>query len=281
MRIFLVGILFSVLLLVPVGLDNAFAETRKVTFFDDGAPLGTNNPFVNDPKTNDYADLVATKPQTIRGQGNTNLDTTEPGPLPPAEKVIFLDSTQSQINSCSFFSSGKHDVFKGYEEGEFAFTGLNPSEKFLVAVVLSDIDDCGLLFRLDANPNDPLIHALETVSVSANGAELGLVDATGLGQGDHVVTKQFTTLAMPDGNGDLTIGFNLVFNTAGPNGVGVEQIVITGDGDLDREVGGEFLPIETTSLLLAGAQTFSWMIPVVLSVLGIGLFVVSSKSENS
>ncbi len=44
-------------------------------------------------------------------------------------------------------------------------------------------------------------------------------------------------------------------------------------------VGGELIPIETTSLLLAGAQTFSWMIPVILSVLGIGLFVVSRKSE--
>jgi len=46
-------------------------------------------------------------------------------------------------------------------------------------------------------------------------------------------------------------------------------------------VGGELIPIKTTSLLLANAQTFSWMIPVVLSVLGIGLFVVSRKSENS
>ena len=44
-------------------------------------------------------------------------------------------------------------------------------------------------------------------------------------------------------------------------------------------VGGEIIPIEQTSLLLASAQTFSWMIPVILSVLGIGLFVVSRKSE--
>jgi len=44
-------------------------------------------------------------------------------------------------------------------------------------------------------------------------------------------------------------------------------------------VGGELIPIETTSLLLASTQSFSWMIPVVLSVLGIGLFVVSRKSE--
>jgi len=44
-------------------------------------------------------------------------------------------------------------------------------------------------------------------------------------------------------------------------------------------VGGEFLVTDSTALLLAGAQSFSWMIPVVLSVLGIGLFVVSRKSE--
>jgi len=47
----------------------------------------------------------------------------------------------------------------------------------------------------------------------------------------------------------------------------------------DDVVGGEFLPIDATSLILAGAQSFSWMIPVILSVLGIGLFVVSRKSE--
>ena len=50
---------------------------------------------------------------------------------------------------------------------------------------------------------------------------------------------------------------------------------LTGD---DRVVGGEFLPIETTALLLAGAQSTTWMIPIVLSIVGIGLFVVTRKS---
>ena len=44
-------------------------------------------------------------------------------------------------------------------------------------------------------------------------------------------------------------------------------------------VGGELLPINSTALLLAGAQSFSWMIPVIVSAVGIGLFVVSRKSE--
>ncbi len=45
-------------------------------------------------------------------------------------------------------------------------------------------------------------------------------------------------------------------------------------------VGGENLSIDSTALLLASAQSTTWMIPLVLSVLGIGLFVASRKSEN-
>ncbi len=59
------------------------------------------------------------------------------------------------------------------------------------------------------------------------------------------------------------------------NGAGLTFI------DNNQVIGGEIIPIQTTSLILAGAQSFSWMIPVVLSIVGIGLFVVSRKSENS
>jgi hypothetical protein len=48
----------------------------------------------------------------------------------------------------------------------------------------------------------------------------------------------------------------------------------------DTVVGGTLLDIDTTVLLLAGAQSFSWMIPVVLSGIGIGLFLFR-KSKNS
>jgi len=61
----------------------------------------------------------------------------------------------------------------------------------------------------------------------------------------------------------------------------IRSLIAKGLGDGCNVVGGELIPIETTSLLLASAQSFSWIIPVVLSVLGIGLFVVSRKSENS
>ena len=45
-------------------------------------------------------------------------------------------------------------------------------------------------------------------------------------------------------------------------------------------IGGEIIPIDSSSLILAGANSFSWMLPVVLSIIGIGLFVASRKTEN-
>ena len=81
--------------------------------------------------------------------------------------------------------------------------------------------------------------------------------------------------------GAPTISSPLVFS---PNQFGqgvailgtIDTIIVTRS---QQAVGGEIIPIETTSLILAGAQTFSWMIPVILSGIGIGLFVVSRKSE--
>jgi len=47
-------------------------------------------------------------------------------------------------------------------------------------------------------------------------------------------------------------------------------------------VGGTLVPIDSTALLLVGAQmTASWLIPVIVAGVGIGIVLVSRKSENS
>jgi len=47
----------------------------------------------------------------------------------------------------------------------------------------------------------------------------------------------------------------------------------------DVPVGGTFLPIDTTSLLLAGAQSISmWMIPVILAGIVVGVFVIKRRN---
>ena len=63
------------------------------------------------------------------------------------------------------------------------------------------------------------------------------------------------------------------------NGIDDPSCIITPPEPI---VGGKLLPIDTSALLVAGAQTnVTWLIPIVLSVIGIGLFVVSRKSDNS
>lgn len=42
-------------------------------------------------------------------------------------------------------------------------------------------------------------------------------------------------------------------------------------------IGGKIISIESASLILAVAQSFSWMIPVMLSIIGIGLVIIRRK----
>ena len=44
-------------------------------------------------------------------------------------------------------------------------------------------------------------------------------------------------------------------------------------------VGGEVIPIEASSLILAGAQSTTWLIPVIVSAVGISLFFGTRKSN--
>ncbi len=50
-------------------------------------------------------------------------------------------------------------------------------------------------------------------------------------------------------------------------------------GGGDTPVGGIFIPIDTSSLLLAGVQSISmWMIPVVVAGIGVGVFVIKRRN---
>ena len=58
----------------------------------------------------------------------------------------------------------------------------------------------------------------------------------------------------------------------------VEKIEIWTTSFDDNAVGGTFVPIDQTALLLAGVQSVSmWMIPVVIAGIGIGVFVIKRR----
>jgi len=69
--------------------------------------------------------------------------------------------------------------------------------------------------------------------------------------------------------------------------IGGEQITISPGQTIHVDIpgapiGGTFIPIEQTSLILAGAQmTASWLVPVIVSAVGIGLVLVRRNSVNS
>jgi len=75
-----------------------------------------------------------------------------------------------------------------------------------------------------------------------------------------------------DGSTDLAVGN--IFDGGRTLGTGAVWILFLNPIQV---IGGELIPIDSTSLILANTQSFSWMIPVVLSIAGIGLFVVARK----
>ena len=59
----------------------------------------------------------------------------------------------------------------------------------------------------------------------------------------------------------------------------VQKIQIWTTSFDDQAVGGTFIPIDQTALLLAGVSSISmWMIPVVIAGIGVGVFVIKRRN---
>ena len=159
----------------------------------------------------------------------------------------------------------------------------------------------GTLFRVTPSG------VVTTIATGVGGGLFGIAIDSG---GDFIVPDQSTSLlrvtpagvvstitsslGIPRGV-SIDLGGNFIVSQGGGSGdlvrvtpAGVVSTIVSGlnsaiDSVVEPQptqvVGGTLIPIDTTALLLASAQSFSWMIPLVLSILGIGLFVVSRKSE--
>jgi len=257
----LIAVAFSILLLVPVGTQNAFSivTTGVVT---GGSALSDGGVFVklvppigmvgdnNHQSPNLFAFDETQNVVIPIGGITTNQCFGDVGtcPIPPgtivASHYVFFDPspTRTQEGTVDFDS----DVY-----AIISSTGNLAASDFLITTN-ADYQ----------NPGDGLE---KSDSVTRTGAQQITVDWLASTPGDYVrVLTLFSQGGVEicdgidnDGDGEIDEGLNC-----------------------DQVIGGEIIPIESTSLILAGAQSFSWMIPVVLSVLGIGLFVVSRKSKN-
>jgi len=165
---------------------------------------------------------------------------------------------------------------------EYSVWGSNDGNNF---VLLSDVTGFNIVGGGAGKPTYTFSGTEPTTVYRGGSSENGVVNAY---TRDYTFPASFqyygvrtsqVSLTIPGGGVDADPEIDAVvgFNACEPGTTGDFPNCIP----IENVIGGKIIPIDATSLLLANTQSFSWMIPVVLSVLGIGLFVVSRKSENS
>jgi len=252
-------VVFSALLLVPVGMDNAFAQIQPSSC---GGTLSTQTDEDDVIFDGGTADLVFSRPlddpdlifaEDFQLQEATSLRDVHFDVFQPLPDVDTVFEFTYAVYADSIQTPGIPGVL--IQEGE----GINEHKEFIQGC---GAEDSRYWFDLDK----PLILAAGTTYwielFATNTPNTGSIEwwTTTPGFGNEcAATLNDGTTWLP------CLGFHL-------------NLVLTGSPE-QLPVGGELIQIETTSLLLAGAQSFSWMIPVILSGIGIGLFVVSRKSE--
>jgi len=230
---------FLVLLLIPIGAQQAFATLIDFDTFPDGTVPDDLTHI-----TNQYAEC------------GVSLFTTNDvdGPL---------------VRS---FSGGSLPNFLAPTGLKFQFTG------FIGIEFSSPVSGDVSIFGIEVKHGGLRLQAFDSANV--------LVDTAVI----PVASVNRSETMTVTGNDIVRLVISQIVPQTGGNvdGYAIDDLEFPGPSCeiqmsvIDEEiipVGGELIPIETTALILAGAQSFSWMIPLVLSVLGIGLFVVSRKSE--
>ncbi len=235
---------FSILLLIPIGAQQAFAAptflgpTPYLSTADSPFPIGSAACSLEDFEdgTLDFG-ITATAGMVIGPGGGTDS----------------VDADDGAID-------GSGTAGRSFNDGSGATTTFT-------LMFASMVTDAGYVWTDGISPP-----ALTTFEAFGPGmVSLGTIGPVAIGDGlTSGQTAEDRFFGVHDPNGIMAIKL-----TQSANGFEVDHVQFC----ISELVGGEFSPIDSTALMLAGAQSFSWMIPVVLSVLGIGLFAVSRKSE--
>jgi len=238
------GIVFLVLLLIPLGAQQAFATIIDFDIY----PTDGTVPQNLDRITTEWASCNVSEFTTTVPGGPQIWDFAATGKSPPNHISGFGGNPFLQPIGVEFVSPVTS-----------------------ASIVALGVGRCGL--ALDGfNSNNVLVDSDSVVDfVTGGGSGAFNVDVLSI-SGSDIVRLNIRQLTVPCAGGVI-------------DGYTIDDLMFPGPVCEFQEesavVGGELIPIETTSLILAGAQSFSWMIPVILSVVGIGLFVVSKKDKNS
>ena len=247
-------IVFSILLLVPVGTHQVFATDKDchvLNIFDDrtafDAAVGstTLEDFTGGPKGVISTGIL---------NSNTNLPAINPGDIQPGVTYSM------PIGTGAFFNI----------DAGLGFFG-------------------GLLDGLQDPEFDPV-----TITFDNPVAAFGFDTNRNMGQ-SFDITIQFTSGPDFVGNFPVAQNFFLEFFGFQSGQLDIKTVIIQGDGTNSpafdfafdnfafggqgcaMAVGGELISLDTTMILVAGAQyNAAWMLPVIVSAIGIGI-VLSRK----
>ena len=163
---------------------------------------------------------------------------------------------------------------------EYSVWGSNDGDNF---VLLSDVTGFNINGEGPGLPTYTFSGTEPTTVYRGGSSEFGIVNAytrdytfPSSYQYFGVRTSQ-VSLTIPGGgiDADPEIDAVIGFNSCPAGTVGEYPDCLPIDGI----IGGEIIPIDTTSLLLAGAQSTFWIIPVTLAAAGVCAFFVWRKNE--
>ncbi len=250
--------------ITPRGLSGVAIDSSGTVF---GSVVGGNNPsdlVIIDPDNGNLLSTVGTITDAAGAQFSIGDLAVQPG-----TDVLFGIRSNSDLAGLGGIlytidtSNAQATLIGDTGTGVNGGLGFAPDGTLYVAPA-----GLGVLTTLDPSNANVLTTTVLSQSLSLDG--LGVrSDGTIFGTAGRAFEPTHVIVTIDPDTGNV--------NTLGSNEAKISDL----DFIPSIIVGGEFLPIDSTALILAGAQTFSWMIPVILSGIGIGLFVVSRKSENS
>jgi len=231
------AVVFMILLLIPVGTQQAIATTINFdTFPDDGTV-----PQAQDRITTEYASCGVAEFTTSGTEGPKIWDFNFVGKSPPNHIAVSDSSLDSS------------DQFLGSIGVEFV------SPVSSASIVALGVGRCGLALE-GFNSAGALVAGPDSVSHSSTGSvNVDVLSISGLDI-IRLNIRQLTPLSS--------------CSTGEIDGYTIDDLVFPGpvcEFQETQVIGGEIIPIETTSLLLAGMQT-NFSILTILGMVGAGAF---------
>ena len=258
----------SVLLLVPVGAQNAFAGfatgelitfefEMEVTSIDDASGTLTGVLGVGDTVSGDYSFF------------SDAIDES----LDPEFGIYETNSFNLNFDSFSFAGTGTGDFCDPFEAVIGVFDTASFDEYILQNCTLEQTSGTPL------PPDQIFVFILDDFDGTVFSDSSLPLTPPDLSEFEN----NFAFLVFDDFGEGFSLSTNgmINFDAIQPQDHTVEIEGFLTSLTVAKQVGGEGLPVDSTALIVAGAQSYSWMIPLMISALGIGLFLVSKRPENS